>query len=86
MIPGAEVEMVDRCTGMDGTWGMKHAHFEDSLKVARPVFRAVEEFVPDRVVSDCALAGLQIGQGTGLRSVHPVEILREAYGLSLEIE
>ncbi len=85
LIPGTEVEMVDRCTGMDGTWGMKHAHYEDSLKVARPVFRAIEEFVPDRVASDCALAGLQIGQGTGLRSLHPVEILREAYGLSLEI-
>jgi glycerol-3-phosphate dehydrogenase subunit C len=86
LIPGTEIEMVDRCTGMDGTWGMKREYFDESLKVARKVFRAVDEFKPDRVASDCALAGIQIHQGTGMRSVHPVEILREAYGLKTEID
>lgn len=85
LVPGVSVEMVDRCSGMDGTWGMKRQYFDASRKVAAPVFRMVEESHPDRVCSDCALAGLQIHQGTGQRVLHPVEILREAYGLDLEV-
>jgi Fe-S oxidoreductase len=85
LVPGAEVEMVERCTGMDGTWGMKHEYFDASLKVASPVIRAVEEAAPQYVVSDCALAGLQITQGTGRFVAHPVEILREAYGLTFDV-
>ncbi len=86
LIPGTEVVMVDRCAGMDGTWGMKREHFDESSKVAQRAFRAIEDSRPDRVASDCAFACLQIGQGTGRRAVHPVEILREAYGLGLEVE
>ena len=85
LIPGVEIETVDRCSGMDGTWGMKQQYFDESLKVARQIFRRVEDYAPDRVASDCALAGLQIHQGTGRRSVHPIELMREAYGLSLDV-
>jgi Fe-S oxidoreductase len=85
LIPGTEVEMVDRCSGMDGTWGMKRQYYDASRKVASPVFRRVEETAPDRVCSDCALAGLQIAQGTGRRVSHPIEVLREAYGLEQEV-
>jgi Fe-S oxidoreductase len=85
LIPGVEVDMVDRCSGMDGTWGMKRQYYAASLKVASPVFQRVEETRPDSVCSDCALAGLQIHQGTGMRAKHPIEILREAYGLDLEV-
>jgi glycerol-3-phosphate dehydrogenase subunit C len=85
LIPGTEIEMVERCSGMDGTWGMKKQYYDESLKVARRLFSGIEEFRPNRVCSDCALAGLQIEQGTGRKSVHPVEVLREAYGLDFEV-
>ncbi len=85
LIPGVEVDMVEHCSGMDGTWGMKRQYFDMSLKVASPVFRRVEESRPDSICSDCALAGLQIHQGTGMRVRHPIGILREAYGLGLEV-
>lgn len=85
MIPGTQIEMVERCSGMDGTWGMKRQYFEESLKVARRLFSGIEEFQPDRVCSDCALAGLQIEQGTGRKAVHPVEVLCDAYGLPFEV-
>jgi Fe-S oxidoreductase len=85
LIPGTEIDTVERCSGMDGTWGMKREYFDASLKVASPVIRQVQEDAPDRVSSDCALAGLQITQGTGKRVSHPIELLREAYGLSFEV-
>jgi Fe-S oxidoreductase len=76
---GADVQLVDRCCGMDGTWGMKSEFFQESLKVAEGAAQRVEAAEPDVVSSDCPLAGLQIRQKTGRPVYHPVKILRAAY-------
>jgi len=81
LIPGSEVVTIERCTGHDGTWSMKTEYFPLSMKVGRPVFDAVERERPDRVATDCALAGVQIRQGTGKTPKHPIQIVAEAYGL-----
>ena len=75
---GGDVQMVDRCCGMDGTWGMKKEFFAESLKVADKAARAVESAEPDVVASDCPLAGLQLTQKTGRPSFHPVRVLHRA--------
>ena len=81
VIPGASVELVDSCAGIDGTWGLKKQYFELSLKVAGRLLRGVEEAEPDHVVSDCPLAAMQISQGSGREPKHPLEMLAWAYGL-----
>ena len=76
---GADVTLVDRCCGMDGTWGMKREFFTESLKVAEKAAQAVDDAGPDAVSSDCPLAGLQLTQKTGRKSFHPVRLLHGAY-------
>src|SRR5207237_1916415 len=76
---GADVQLVDRCCGMDGTWGMKTEFFDQSLKVADAAANRVESAEPDVDSSDCPLAGLQLKQKTGRPVYHPVRILRAAY-------
>jgi Fe-S oxidoreductase len=76
---GGDVTLVDRCCGMDGTWGMKSEFFEESLKVAETAARKVEAAEPDAVSSDCPLACLQLRQKTGRPAYHPVRILSAAY-------
>jgi glycerol-3-phosphate dehydrogenase subunit C len=77
-----EVVFVDKgCSGMDGTWGMKKDYFDASLKVARGLCQGMQEAQPARCVTDCGLSALQILQGTGLKAVHPYQLLAEAYGL-----
>ncbi len=76
---GGEVTLVDKCCGMDGTWGMKAEYFEESLKVAEGAAKKVEATEPDVVAADCPLAGLQLKQKTGRPSFHPVKLLRAAY-------
>jgi glycerol-3-phosphate dehydrogenase subunit C len=85
LIPGSEVVTVEKCTGHDGTWSMKTEYFPLSMKFGRPVFDAVERERPDRVATDCALAGIQIRQGTGRTPKHPIQIVAEAYGLRDEV-
>jgi glycerol-3-phosphate dehydrogenase subunit C len=79
LVPETSVEALERCTGMDGTWGFKREFFDESLEVARPLLRELDELSPALIVSDCPLAALQLEQQRGQRVYHPVEALDAAY-------
>ena len=81
VIPNMKVELMENCSAMDGTWGMKKQYFERSLKVAGKLFREVNQAQADHVCTDCPLSGMQIDYGTKRKPVHPVQILHRAYGL-----
>ena len=79
----AEVELVQECSGHDGTWSMQTENFRDSLKWGRTLFDALAPTPGEpcaATCTDCGLAGVQIHQATGLDSVHPVVALAWAYG------
>jgi glycerol-3-phosphate dehydrogenase subunit C len=85
-VPGTEVKTVERCSGHDGTWGVKTEYFDNSMKIGRPVFRQMAEAAPDYVSSDCPIAARHIMQGMGeeaknAQKAHPLTLLRKAYGL-----
>jgi glycerol-3-phosphate dehydrogenase subunit C len=80
-IPGATVKVIERCSAVDGTWGFKTQYFDLSMKVAQPLFDAVKAEGASTVATDCPLAALQIGQGTGAEPRHPIQVLAQAYGL-----
>jgi glycerol-3-phosphate dehydrogenase subunit C len=83
-VPETTVHTVERCSGHDGTWGVKLEYFENSMKIGGPVFRQMSEPDPDYISSDCPIAGRQIEQGMGetrARKEHPLTLLRMAYGL-----
>ena len=84
LLPDTEVELIERCAGVDGTWGFKKEFFEASLKVARRLFREIENAEPTTVATDCSLAGLQVEHRTGTKPEHPVQIVRRAYGMEPE--
>jgi Fe-S oxidoreductase len=84
LVPGTQVTTVERCSGHDGTWGVKTEYFDQSMKIGRPVFRMMAEANPDHVSSDCAIAARHIEQGMdappGLKR-HPLSLIRLAYGI-----
>jgi len=85
MVPGTQVNTVERCAGHDGTWGVKSEYYENSMKIGRPVFRMMAGGDPDFISSDCPIAGRHIRQGMGeeakhARTLHPLALLRKAYG------
>jgi Fe-S oxidoreductase len=81
LIPGTTVEVIERCTGHDGSWSIKTEFFPASMLVGQKAFRAVVAASADTLVSDCPLSGLQLEQGTGKKSCHPIEVVNRAYGL-----
>ncbi len=84
LIPDTTVHLIEKCSAIDGTWGLKQQYYDLSLKVAEPLLREIRESQADLNVSDCPLAGLQIEQGTGRKPLHPIRVLERAYGLEEE--
>jgi Fe-S oxidoreductase len=84
---GAQVEVIEHCSGHDGAWSAKTEFFSLSMKIAEKAVRAIEQTQPDLVASDCPLAGLQLDQAggsahaTGKTILHPIQVVRNAYGL-----
>jgi glycerol-3-phosphate dehydrogenase subunit C len=84
LVPGTDINTVERCSGHDGTWGVKREFFDQSMKIGRPVFKQMAATDPDYISSDCPIAGRHIQQGMGetrARKEHPLALLRIAYGL-----
>lgn len=86
LVPGTRVQMVEACSGHDGTWGMKTEFFQLSLKQGEKLFRGMKAPAADFAASDCPLAARQIWQGTDLAAVHPILLLHHAYGLGPGLE
>jgi glycerol-3-phosphate dehydrogenase subunit C len=76
------IETSASCCGVAGTYGLKREKYDIAMKVGAGLFAEVAEAAPDRVVCDSETCRWQIEHATGVRSVHPVEVLHRASGLS----
>jgi Fe-S oxidoreductase len=83
-LTGTKVVLVQKCSGIDGTWGLRSENYELARKVAKPLREAIERSEPDAVVGDCHLANGAIAQETGRVAVHPLQFMARAYGLTEE--
>ena len=75
------VEMIPSgCCGMAGSFGYEKEHFEVSQQVGNLVlFPAVNKANEDTIIAATGTSCRhQIGDGTGKKAVHPVEVLWEA--------
>ncbi len=81
-LPGTEVAVVEQCSAVDGTWGMKAQYYEMGRRYAQKLTRGIDGIEPATVVTDCALAARRILAENGRTAKHPVEVLAEAYGVA----
>jgi glycerol-3-phosphate dehydrogenase subunit C len=69
------------CCGVAGTYGLKHGKYDIAMDVGAPLFAQIEDARPDLAVCDSETCRWHIEQATGVRCVHPIEILHRAAGL-----
>lgn len=82
LVPGTEIDVIERCSGHDGTYGVKRETFESAVKIGRPVVQRIKGAAPDYYASDCPIAGHHIENGLqGGAPTHPLTLLRIAYGM-----
>ena len=81
-LAGADVELIDACSGVDGTWGMQVRFRDESQAVASKLIKRIENADADEISTDCPLAALRIEERTGRKPQHPIRLLQRAYGLA----
>jgi glycerol-3-phosphate dehydrogenase subunit C len=90
LIPDTRVELVERCSGHGGTFGVMKATHQVADKVGRPTARQIAQKDTATLCSDCPLACKHLGQlltaetqgeaHAAPRQAHPIEIFARAYG------
>src|SRR6185437_6600813 len=93
LIPGTPVDVIERCSGHGGTFGVVKPTHDLAVKVGLPVFRTANSQGRGHIVSDCPLAAQHIvqnvkelaardgGEAKARETEHPIQIVARAYGL-----
>jgi glycerol-3-phosphate dehydrogenase subunit C len=90
LIPDTRVDLVERCSGHGGTFGVVKETHAVAMKVGKPAARQVAQKGNETLCSDCPLACKHLGQlvsadlkdgQSAPAQAHPIEILARAYGL-----
>ena len=87
LIPNIKMDIVERCAGHGGTFGVMKATYQHALKVGSPTVRQIKNKKNKYMASDCPLAGKhlkQLSEDTNIEhneALHPIEILAKAYRL-----
>jgi glycerol-3-phosphate dehydrogenase subunit C len=79
LVPGLEIENIEAdCCGMGGTFGFKKEKMAISEEIGKDLTEAVDRMKPEIILTDCEGCRLQIRHLTGLKVLHPIQILRDA--------
>src|SRR6202789_295078 len=93
LIPDTPIDVIERCSGHGGTFGVVKTTREAALKTGRTTFRTAAGQARGHIVSDCPLAAEHIvhnvrllneadGKPSAVRAPeHPIQIMARAFGL-----
>jgi len=87
LIPNIKIDVVERCAGHGGTFGVMKGTYAIAEKVGRPTARQIKNKKNKYMASDCPLAGKHLKQlenDTNIsndEALHPIELLAKAYKL-----
>ncbi len=86
LIPGLRVRHVDKgCSGMAGTYGFQRKNYRTSLRIGLPLITELRTAGFQASASECSTCRIQMEQGAGLPTLHPVKLLALAYRLMPEL-
>ncbi len=88
LLPQGKLDVIERCSGHGGSWGVKRDNFPVAMKIGRPPSRQANEANNAYLSSECPLAGLHLQQGVEAidgktqETLHPIELMALAYGVT----
>jgi glycerol-3-phosphate dehydrogenase subunit C len=93
LLPATPVDIIERCAGHGGTFGVLKETHGVAMKIGKPAMRTALNQARGHIASDCPLAAKHIVQGArelagqagntlpARAPEHPIEIFARAYGL-----
>jgi len=83
LVPGLKIDNIEAdCCGMGGTFGFKKEKYEISQEIGRDLVEAIDRLKPEIILSDCEGCRMQIRHLTGLKVLHPIQVLRDALSIN----
>jgi len=96
LIPNTKVNIIERCSGHGGSWGVKKENFNTAIKVGKTSAKSIMKYNTKYFASTCPLAGdhlVQISEKEKNKDLkelkepsHPIELLALAYNFNKKIE
>jgi Fe-S oxidoreductase len=82
LIPGLSLNHVEAgCSGMAGTFGLGRRNYRNSLRAGRKLIAALRAAPVQAGATECSACKMQMEQGAGKPTIHPLKVLALAYGL-----
>jgi len=83
LIEDTAVTPIERCSGHDGTYGVRVETYDKSKKIARGTVSRIKRVEFDYFASDCPMAATHLADELELKhpETSPITLLRIAYGL-----
>ncbi len=87
LIPNVKIDVVERCAGHGGTFGVMKETHDLAIKVGKPTARQIKNKNNKYMASDCPLAGKHLKQledDTNIsndEAVHPIELIAKSYNI-----
>ncbi len=69
------------CCGMADTFGLRKKNYDLSMQIGRPLFDELRHLEVRYGLTECGSCAIHLAQGSGKRTLHPVQVLHRAYGL-----
>ena len=92
LIPNTKVNIIERCSGHGGSWGVKKENFDTALKVGKNSAKSIMKYDTKYFASTCPLAGdhlVQISEKEKNKDLkelkepsHPIELIALAYNFN----
>jgi len=92
LIPDTKVNIIERCSGHGGSWGVKKENFDTALKVGKNSAKSIMKYDTKYFASTCPLAGdhlVQISEKEKNKDLkelkepsHPIELIALAYNFN----
>ena len=92
LIPNTKVNIIERCSGHGGSWGVKKENFDTALKVGKNSAKSIMKYDTKYFASTCPLAGdhlVQISEKETNKDLkelkepsHPIELIALAYNIN----
>ena len=92
LIPETKVNVVERCSGHGGSWGVKKDNFDTAIKIGKTSAKNIMKYNTKYFASTCPLAGDHIVQISEIEKKedfkpleapsHPIELIAISYNLT----
>jgi glycerol-3-phosphate dehydrogenase subunit C len=78
LVPGLDIRTIEaECCGLGGLYGFKTEKYAIAEEIGKDLAQEVSRIKPEVILTDCEGCRMQIRQLTGIKVLHPLQLLRD---------